>query len=358
MPVNEGGNAPKGFSYPCCAIVNGLKDGVVFVFSDGTIGLMNARMEEITGLPASGFVGRKISEITGEAGIFTLLTDPSLANTSTFWLKGRLYEISSQPVAMPGGTAGSVTFFHDITERRRLEHEKAELLSTLSHDLKSPLTAILGYSELILEGGMGDLRPEMHEAIFAIDTSGRKLLSMINDFITLSKIEAGFGEQTVAPARIDELAQAVVESYWAKAKLLGKRLEITVEPDLPPVNCDSRHIERVISNLVDNAIKFTGPDGVVQVSVGKVSPEGVPGGAKVHAAHLRLTVRDNGPGIPGEDLPYLFERYWRSKKASPIMGTGLGLAIVRSAVESHQGAVSVESEEGKGAAFHVYLPIT
>ncbi len=267
-----------------------------------------------------------------------------------------------------GNTIGYVSTSEDITERieaerrlvealaterqaverlREVDQVKDAFVSSVSHELRTPITSILGYTEMLDEGAYGPLGPEALDAVRRIGANSTRLLSLIDDLLTLSRVQEeglGFADRLV------DLRKIVVAGTTVVAPTLERRaLELTVDlPDDPiPFLGDRDMLERVVINLVGNAVKFTPEGGQVGVVVGTEGTEAV------------ISVSDNGIGIPREEQERLFSRFFRSSLAQQqaIPGSGLGLSIAHSIIEQHGGSMSVESAPGQGTTFHVRLPL-
>ncbi|OGK76068.1 MAG: hypothetical protein A2X51_04965 [Candidatus Rokubacteria bacterium GWC2_70_24] len=224
---------------------------------------------------------------------------------------------------------------------------KSEFLANMSHELRTPLNAVIGFSEVLLERMFGDLNPKQDEYLQDILSSGRHLLSLINDILDLSKIEAGRMELELTtfdlPVALDNALTLVRE----RATRHGIRLDLAVDDRVGAVVGDERKIKQVILNLLSNAVKFT-PEG------GRVTVRALPAGDAVEVA-----VSDTGIGIAPEDREAIFEEFRQvgSDYARKREGTGLGLTLARKFVELHGGTIRVESEVGRGSTFTVALPV-
>ena len=224
---------------------------------------------------------------------------------------------------------------------------KSEFLANMSHELRTPLNAVIGFSEVLLERMFGDLNPKQDEYLQDILSSGRHLLSLINDILDLSKIEAGRMELELTtfdlPVALDNALTLVRE----RATRHGIRLDLAVDDRVGAVVGDERKIKQVILNLLSNAVKFT-PEG------GRVTVRALPAGDAVEVA-----VSDTGIGIAPEDREAIFEefRLVGSDYARKREGTGLGLTLARKFVELHGGTIRVESKVGRGSTFTVALPV-
>lgn len=245
----------------------------------------------------------------------------------------------------------NVRLFREIQEKsRQLEaanQHKSEFLANMSHELRTPLNAVIGFSEVLLDRMFGDLNDKQAEYLKDIHDSGRHLLSLINDILDLSKVEAGRMELDVADfdagASIDNAMTLVRE----RAQRHGIRLERHVAPEVGGFRADERKFKQILLNLLSNAVKFTPDGGRVKVSAGLVD-EGA----------LEVAVQDNGIGIAAQDQQAVFEEFRQvgSDYASKSEGTGLGLALAKRFVELHGGTIRLESEPGRGSTFTFRLP--
>jgi len=228
-------------------------------------------------------------------------------------------------------------------ELTRLNDLKNQFLGFASHDLRNPLEVILIYSRFLLEDAAPVLSPEQTEFVQIIRSSSGQMLRLVEELLDVSRIEAGRLDLDLAPVDLDALVRSqVVRSRVLAAK---KGIEIGFEPAgaLPPLRLDASKIEQVLDNLIGNAVKFSPPDGRVEVRVSRETDRAV------------VSVRDHGPGIAPDLLDRLFEPFTRGRLGAK--GAGLGLAIVKSILTGHGGDIRVESEPGEGATFHARLPL-
>ncbi|MBI2524573.1 MAG: GAF domain-containing protein [Candidatus Rokubacteria bacterium] len=223
---------------------------------------------------------------------------------------------------------------------------KSQFLANMSHELRTPMNAILGYTELILDNTYGEVPEKIRGVLDRVDKSGRHLLSLINDVLDLSKIEAGQVTLSVTDYSIKEVVQTVFLAAEALASEKSLELTVTLPPDLPPARGDERRIAQVLLNLVGNAIKFT--------EAGRVAV-----GVTVEDDAFRVVVTDTGPGIALENQEKIFEEFQQVDSSSTRKqgGSGLGLAIAKRIVEMHGGRLSVESTPGRGSTFSFTVPI-
>ncbi len=303
-----------------------------------------------------------VNEITLKAGYRARLVAPLFRGDDLF---GLLVVRRRTPGAFPKSTIDLIkTFagqsvlaiqnarlFHEIEDKgRELEiasQHKSQFLANMSHELRTPLNAILGYSELILDNIYGEAPEKMRTVLGRVQSNGKHLLSLINDVLDLSKIEAGQLKLSLNDYSITDMIRGVyaaVESL-ARSKRLGFRLE--VQPDLPAAHGDDRRLTQVLLNLVGNAIKFT-DQGEVLIK------------ASTANGAYTVAVRDSGPGIPLSDQQRIFEEFQQADSSitKTKSGTGLGLSIAKRIVEMHGGRLGVESSPGHGATFSFTVPVT
>jgi two-component system, OmpR family, phosphate regulon sensor histidine kinase PhoR len=241
--------------------------------------------------------------------------------------------------------AGTLLVFHDLTQHKRLEEQRREFVANVSHELRTPLSLIKGYTETLLAGAKDD-PANATRFLQIIDKHADRLTFLIEDLLTISRLESGQVTLNVQPTLLHEVAVQVVEDLRAKAEERGTALRNEVPPQLR-VHGDGDRLQQVLSNLVDNAIKYGRPNGRV-----------VMGARSLHEDIVEAWVADDGVGIPAESRERIFERFYRVDKGRSREqgGTGLGLSIVKHIVQAHGGEVRVESELGKGTCFYFTLP--
>jgi signal transduction histidine kinase len=234
-----------------------------------------------------------------------------------------------------------------ILQAEALERLKADFTAMIVHDLRSPLTAVLSSAALIEDGVVGPVTEEQKKWLVSIQTSVRKLVELVSNFLDLSKIEAGRIDLTREEVDLNRFIRESLEQYQILARNKKISLKKRAYQGMPPVNADPRRLEQVLSNLIGNAIKFTPVGGEIEV-----------GAVHENATEAKVWVKDNGVGIPTEEVGSLFELYQQtsSGKNSDQKGTGLGLVICKMIVETHGGKIWVESEHGKGTTFFFSLP--
>ena len=243
-----------------------------------------------------------------------------------------------------GERDGTILVFRDLTRLKQLERTREEFVANVSHELRTPLSLIKGYVETLLDGARDN--PEVAERFLKIiERNANRLDLLIQDLLTISALESGRMKLELQPVDLRGLAEKVLSFLHAKAE--NKSVQLVNELPEFMANADANRLDQVLTNLVDNAVKYGRVEGVVTV-----------GGRKMDDGKLEVFVRDDGPGIPAEALDRVFERFYRVDKARSRDqgGTGLGLSIVKHIVQAHGGEVRCESELGKGATFYFTVP--
>jgi signal transduction histidine kinase len=233
------------------------------------------------------------------------------------------------------------------TELEEASQHKSDFLANMSHELRTPLNAIIGFSQVLRDEMVGSVNPKQAEYLDDIISSGNHLLSLINDVLDLSKVEAGQIELEVHPFSLREALERGVVMVRERATEDGVRVAFTADPEVDVVDGDERRIKQVIFNLLSNAVKFTPAGGEVDVSATRANGE------------VRVSVADTGPGIAPEDFERIFEEFQQTEVGGEQReGTGLGLALSKRFVELHGGRIWLESEVGRGSTFTFALPMS
>lgn len=253
----------------------------------------------------------------------------------------------SAPVYGPSEQlVGSVTVFHEITRFKELDEMKSHFIRMVSHELRSPLSVINQQIGVILEGLAGEVGEKQREILARSRARIANLLKLINDLLDIAKIESGHCFQEQAPIRIDEVLRDLLAFLSGSAESHGIMMSLETGPDLPLILADARSMEEVFGNLIHNAINYSPDGGRVEISAFPLNE------------FIEIRVSDTGIGIAPEELPKIFEKFYRVRDAKTrnVVGTGLGLAIVKGIIESHRGSIQVESRHGMGTTFRILLP--
>ncbi len=260
--------------------------------------------------------------------------------------EGRSFEIQAAPLESHG-QRGAIVILHDVTDLERLERVRRDFVANVSHELRTPLAAIQGYTETLLDGALED-RENNRKFLEIIKSHTIRLNHIASDLLSLSELESGERGGPLETVSIRDAVESAVRNVEAEARLRSVTIHQGEVSDVW-VRGSGLRLEQALVNLLDNAVKFNHPGGEVRIEASRSDD-----------AKVRITVSDNGIGIPSEDLPRVFERFYRVDKSRSreVGGTGLGLAIVKHAIESMGGSVSAESQLGKGSKFTLSMPGT
>ncbi len=258
----------------------------------------------------------------------------------------RILLVHAAPVSRSGEVDGAVVVFHDITELRKLEKVRRDFVANVTHELRTPVSNIKGYTETLLDGAMDD-KANAADFLKIVQSNSERLIKLIDELLDLSGIESGKMKLSVKPARLPGVVRQVLSDMSKAARENNVKIVNDISDAIPDVMADTGRIAQVISNLVDNAIKYNKDNGEVRVS------------ARTDKGFLVVEIADTGIGIPEDDKARIFERFYRVDKArsQEMGGTGLGLSIVKHIIQAHGGDVIVESVLGEGSKFSFTLPL-
>lgn len=320
------------------AIINSTQDAVLFTTPENEVVLLNPAALEILGLAEQPAMGCLLPEVTQNRDLLKLLSPNSLGTGEVALPDGRTMWATVTKIP----EMGRVTVLRDISAFKALDKLKREFVTAFTHDLRTPLATVKGYIELVRMDGPLTVRQE--EDLEGITRAANLMKSLLEDLLELSRLER---LEELARAKVD--LKAVVQSSVGAIMPLAtsKKIDIVLrelESGLT-IEGNSVLLSRAVSNLLDNAIKYTPSGGKVQVKTG------------CNNGHVYISVIDNGPGIPAKDLHRVFEKFFRARpELDDIPGTGLGLAIVKIIAEQHGGKVWVESQQNEGSTFTIALP--
>ena len=239
---------------------------------------------------------------------------------------------------------GGVESFQDVSRLKALEREKDNLISMFAHDMKSSVAIVGGFALRLMEKSKSIDEAKEQEYLEIIRNQSGKLELMIDDFLELSRLQTGELRLDLAATSLDKELMELVGSYQIRASESGVKLELQNEEELPIIQADARNLRRAFRNLLDNALKFSNEKGTITVTTEEAAEEVI------------VKVKDEGVGIPLDEMPYIFDPFHRASGVEGKRGFGLGLASVKAIVEAHGGRVHAHSEPGKGSTFSVALP--
>lgn len=327
-----------------------MDEGVLVTGLDARITALNPAMERLFSVKAGDSLSRPLLEIIPNAGLSEICAraiseGKPVAREMELSVPVRgIFSVNASPMFKGGEVSGCLMVVHDITEVRRLEAKRRDFVANVSHELKTPLTAIRGYVETLLEGAIND-KPHALEFLGVIHAQSKRLDNIVSDLLKLSSLESCSVELNKGEVGLKDLSDSLIAGLDSVFKARKAVVSNTIPAGLI-VRADAEKLGQVFVNLLDNAVKFSPENAKVEVSAAD-SPESV-----------KVTVKDSGIGIPQEHLGRVFERFYRADKARSreMGGTGLGLSIVKHVIDLHGGAVGVESAEGSGSSFWFTIP--
>lgn len=333
------------------AILASMVEGVAVVNSSERLLFANHGFAEILELDAQPTAGSAFVEVVRETelveAVREVLGGESRVQSEivTGTLRQHFFAITVASVRA-GDTTGAVVVLHDISELRKLERVRRDFVANVSHEFRTPLTAIQGFAETLLAGALDDPQNRTRFLEIILEHS-RRLARLTEDLLVLSKMDAERLELEIRRLPVSQLIESCLETAQHRAAEKDLRISVNMPRRLPDIAGDRRRLAEVLQNLLDNAIQYTLPGGQIMVS------------AEANVSEVILTVSDTGIGIPKADQPRIFERFFRVDvaRSREAGGTGLGLAIAKHLVEAHGGRLWVDSEVGQGSQFHFSVPL-
>ncbi|HMB21843.1 MAG: ATP-binding protein [Chloroflexota bacterium] len=325
------------------AVFNNIRDCVMILNRENVILLLNPAMCRAFGINAETAIGRPALDVIKHPDLMTLITH---ADTKDLY---QYHEVS-----FPDGRVGNAQFIairdvgyaitmQDITYLKEVDRVRSEIVHTVSHDLRSPLTSVIGYTELVERAG--PLNEQQQDFLNRIQDSIQHITSLINDLLDLGSIEAGIDTRREF-VQLEGILRYTIEMLQGQIKSKQLKVRTDIAPALPALRANPIRLRQVLDNVVGNAIKYSNEKSEIFIAIHSEGDQVI------------FQVTDEGPGIPPEDQPHIFDKFYRGTNIdSEIEGSGLGLAIVKNIVESHQGRIWVESTMGKGSSFFIVLPV-
>jgi PAS domain S-box-containing protein len=337
------------------AAIDSLYDPVIVTDAEGCVTKLNHAAEEIFGSEKENS-GKHVGEVSRDQRIASAVSEAlesqqpvageEMSSVLPLAVDGleRAFRLRTTPMRANGNhLLGAVTLLEDVTHLREIDRLKSEFIATASHELRTPLTSVQMGVHLLLERAAGDLTDKQVEVLSACREDCERLDKLMRDLLDFSKIEAGESKPALQPIRTSALINHAAEELRAQVESQGLEFTIDAPLNLPKVMVDRLQIERVVSNLVGNAIRYT-KQGEIKIS------------AEPRGNFVAVSVTDTGTGIPSEYLPHIFEKFVQVPGAA-IGGAGLGLAISRLLVEANGGQISAQSEPDRGSTFTFTLPV-
>jgi two-component system phosphate regulon sensor histidine kinase PhoR len=334
------------------SVIETMESVLFLVDPSGSVSLANPAFERLFGVPVSDIQGKSVHHLPGPYELIEMIArcqetgERQRKELHIFYPEERIVEASLSPMGVEKDGRGVVAVLHDITAIRRLEKMRSEFVANVSHELKTPITSIVGFTETLLDGAMQD--PDTcREFLEIILEEGNRLQRLVGDILDLSKIESKQIHLDLESVPVGELIQSATKTMEDQFRAKQLTLEVRLPDPSFTVTVDRDRFRQILLNLLSNAMAYTPPGGMVTVQ------------AERDEESWRLQVADTGIGIPKEDLPRIFERFYRVDKARSRAsgGTGLGLAIVKHLVEVHKGTIHVESQVGEGTTFTLTFPL-
>ena len=327
-------------------ILDNMADGVIMTDAGGNISLANRAAENIFNIKEAE--NKPLIEAVRDHEVDELLklclkTDKTQAVQYESVTSKRYLRAIAIPV-IHNESRGVLLLFQDLTELRNLQTTRRELIGNISHEFRTPLAGIKAMVET-LGGGAVDDKKAARDFLTRIDSEVERLTQLVAELTELSRIETGKAELKKEPVDINQLVEEVIAQLSPQAERQKLSISQDFAADLPAVPADKDRVRQVIANLVHNAIKFTPAGGRITIT------------SRTLEGSVSINIADTGIGIPKEDLPRVFERFYKGDKARVGEGTGMGLAIAKHVIEAHGGNIWVESEEGKGSTFSFSLPL-
>ena len=329
------------------AVLDYMADGVLITDEASQVQLINAAAARLVGTAEDKAVGRSLAQVIPQYQVIELwkrCREQGVEQIDTLEISQRTLFLQVIITPFQAGEAhGYLVILQDLTRIRRLETVRRDFISNISHELRTPLAGLKALVDTLRGGAIKD-PPAAKRFLKRMDSEVDVLTQIVEELLELSRIESGQVPLRLGPTPVADLLIPPTDRLRPQAERAGLEMTLVVPPHLPLVLADAHRVRQAVTNLLHNAVKFTPPGGKVSVE------------AESSGQEVILSVRDTGVGIAAEDVPRIFERFYKADRARSGGGTGLGLAIARHIVEGHGGRVWVESVEGKGSTFYLSLP--
>ncbi|MBW1860568.1 MAG: PAS domain-containing sensor histidine kinase [Deltaproteobacteria bacterium] len=337
-------------------VIDNVPCAVVTVDSEFKISSMNPWAEKLTGYSSKEAIGRYCGDILrgGMCSVHCPLKEAMQGVQAAVRIDTTIQNKHGETIPVSMNTAallnekrdlvGGVEAFQDISHLKALEREKANLISMIAHDIKTPVVTIGGFARRLLKKDLDTDKEKQKQYVEIISGEATRAELLVNDFLEFSRLEVGALNLDFGPTSLDKELIELLKTYEPKALKRGIRIEIASPKSLSIIDADAKRLRRVFTNLLDNALKFSQDKGTVTIAIQEREND------------ITVKVTDQGVGIKAKDIRYIFEPFHQIQDRGEKQGFGLGLAIVKAIVKGHGGRILVESEPGKGSAFSVVLP--
>lgn len=346
------------------ALLSSLGEGIIVLDKNGKIVKANPMAESLVGWKTAEMKGKTWDDlvplvdesgkrilVTERASQRVLKTKKGYSNDRYFYVRkdGQKFPVgtTAAPVIVNGEVIGVIKVFRDISREKYIDKAKSEFVSLASHQLRTPLSSVKWFSELLLNGDAGELSHEQKEYVNNIFLSNERMIDLVNALLNISRIESGRIIVDPTPTDLGVLVREIVKELEFSIKEKNLQLEISVDENLKKINVDPKLIRQVYMNILSNAIKYTPSGGAIKV------------GIAISGDEVLSHVTDNGYGIPKREQNRVFQKFYRGENVVKVEigGTGLGLYLAKAIIDSSKGKIWFESEEGRGTTFWFTLPM-
>jgi two-component system phosphate regulon sensor histidine kinase PhoR len=325
------------------SILDNMADGVIMTDTEGKILLANQAAEKMFDIKEPE--NKPLIEAVRDHEVDEVLKQClKTAQTQSVQYESGISRRYLRVIAIPIAGSGVLLLFQDLTSLRNLQTTRRELIGNISHEFRTPLAGIKAMVETLHGGALED-RKAARDFLSRIDSEVDRLTQLVAELTELSRIETGRAELKLEPLNLNSLVEEAAAQLEPQTERQRLSLVKELAADLPPISADRARVRQVIVNLLHNAIKFTDAGGKITITT------------RGERDSVTVAIADTGRGIAGEDLPHVFERFYKGEKARTGEGAGMGLAIAKHIVEAHGGHIRVESEEGRGSTFSFSLPV-
>jgi len=361
------------------AMLASIGDGVIIADMAGKITFMNQSAQNLLGWKSDEVVEKllfdivpieneKAEQISPEARPTAIAlatgttTTTTVADATYYYVRKNKTKfpaaIMATPVILDGKVIGTIEVFRDVTEEREIDRAKTEFVSLASHQLRTPLSSVRWYSDMLLDGDAGAVNDKQKQYLEEIRHGNLRMIELVNTLLHVSKLELGTAQVHIESVQVAKVVAEVLRDLDSRKGRKAVSVEVKIPDSLAPMMTDAKLIRIVIENLISNAIKYAVAQGMVKISAREISADQSFEGRTANQKSLGLSVSDNGIGIPEAEQGQVFKKLFRAENAREIDtdGTGLGLYLTRLVLERMKGQIWFRSGAGKGTAFHVLLP--